>query len=387
MVTVGSFFILPRTSRKRGALTISVSIPGRINLLGNPTDGLEGDFCTLSAALSLRSFGVFEVSEDFVVEVKGSRRAVNCQRVLHNEYKYNGKYDIVKASVKQLQKASPEFNEKFAQRKFSLTTWTDIPPRSGLGGSSAIINMVLVGLRELYDLDRKHLNDYRLAEICTRVEFDELGFTCGYADRYSTLLGGMAYIDYRGKLYHKPIDEEPYATYERLEQFVPDLPIFVVYTGVSRDSGNVHGVLRKRYLDEIEMARKSCGSDLYILEGMDKIAQTARDGKKRLLEEDWESLGELMNLNHSLINQIMKKSGFKDGAGWANNELVKGALDCGALGAKLTGAGGGGCVFALTKPDELGDVTSSMAEFLKASDLEKARIIPFQLSKHGYRVF
>ncbi len=94
----------------------------------------------------------------------------------------------MKASIRRLQKESPEFAEKFEEKKFKLTTWTDIPPRSGLGGSSAIINMVLVGLRELYDLDKRSLNDYRLAEICTRVEFDELGFTCGYADRYSTCL-------------------------------------------------------------------------------------------------------------------------------------------------------------------------------------------------------
>jgi len=366
-------------------MTISVSVPGRINILGNPTDGLEGDFCTLSAALSLRSFGVFEKDDDFLVEVKGSRKAADCKRVLQNEYKYNGKFDIVKASINQLQKASGEFRDKFSKKKFKLTTWTDIPPRSGLGGSSAIINMVLVGLRELYELDRRQINDYRLAEICTRVEFDELGFTCGYADRYSTLLGGLAYIDYRGKLYHKPIDEEPYATYERLEQFVPDLPIFVVYTGVSRDSGNVHGVLRKRYLDEMKMPRNNDG--LYILDGMDKIAGTAREGKKRLLEHDWEALGELMNRNHSQINDIMLKSGFKDGAGWANNELVKGALDCGALGAKLTGAGGGGCVFALTRPEELEEVSNSMANFLKKSNLEKARVIKFQLSRYGYRVF
>jgi len=369
-------------------MTISVSVPGRINILGNPTDGLEGDFCTLSCALSLRSFGVFESSADFIVEVKGSSRTASAKRVLMNEFKYNGKYDIVKASIRQLQKESDDFADKFARRKFHLTTWTDIPPRSGLGGSSAIINMVLVGLRELYDLDKSYLNDYRLAEICTRVEFDELGFTCGYADRYVTLLGGLAYIDYRGKLHHRKIDEEPYATYERLEGYVSDLPLFVVYSGISRDSGNVHGVLRKRYLEEFQK-RKSKGprSGGYIVRGMREIARTAKEGKKRILEGDWESLGELLNRNHRLINEIMVKAGFKDGAGWANNEIIKMSLDCGALGAKLTGAGGGGCVFAITRPEDLEKVRRCVAERLAESKLANARLLNFRLSKYGYRVY
>jgi len=387
-MTFGPRQILPFISRRdediSNEMTISVSVPARINILGNPTDGLEGDFCTISCAISLRCYGVFEESEDFVVEVKGNRPTATPQTVLKNEFKYNGKYDIVKASIRRLQKESPEFAEKFGEKKFKLTTWTDIPPRSGLGGSSAIINMVLVGLRELYDLDKRSLNDYRLAEICTRVEFDELGFTCGYADRYSTLLGGLAYIDYRDKLYHRGIDEEPYATYERLDGHVSDLPIFVVSSGISRDSGNVHGVLRKRYMDELEGRAEG---EPYMLDAMRRIADKAIEGKKRLLEHDWEEVGRLLNENHSLIDLVMKRSGFVDGAGSANNMLVKIALESGALGAKLTGAGGGGCIFGLARPEELKEVKRQIRLRLKDSPLPNACLISVGVSKDGYRVY
>ena len=71
------------------------------------------------------------------------------------------------------------------------------------------------------------------------MEFDELVLTCGYADRYSTLLGGVAYIDYRGKLYRGPIEEDPYATYDHPDAHVSGLPVFVISSGISRDSGNV----------------------------------------------------------------------------------------------------------------------------------------------------
>ena len=66
------------------------------------------------------------------------------QKVLRNEFKYNGKYGILKASIRRLQKDSPEFAERFEKKKFKLTTRTHIPPRSRLRECSAIINMVLI---------------------------------------------------------------------------------------------------------------------------------------------------------------------------------------------------------------------------------------------------
>ncbi len=364
-------------------MTVSVSVPGRINILGNPTDGLEGDFCTISCAISLRTYGVFEESQDFTVDVRTLEGAGSYQTVLKNEYKYNGKYDIVKAAIRRLQKESPEFADRFEKTKFRLTTWTDIPPRSGLGGSSAVINMILLGCRELYGLDHRRLNDYRLAEICTRVECEELGFTCGYADRYSTLLGGLAYIDYRGKLHHRPIDEEPYATYERLDHYVPEMPMFVIYTGITRDSGNVHSVLRSRYLKELA---GEVEGERFALEGMQRIAETAIQGKKRLLEGDWAALGSLMNENHRWIDLVMKKCGFQDGAGAVNNLLIKDALAHGALGAKLTGAGGGGCICILAREGEKEELMTAMNAAIAGRGLQAARIYDFQISKAGYVV-
>jgi mevalonate kinase len=80
--------------------------------------------------------------------------------------------------------------------------------------------------------------------------------------------------------------------------------------------------------------------------------ETAWRGKIALLEGDLETFGALMNENHRLVDEMMTSCGFHDGAGWANNLFVEMARNSGALGAKLTGAGGGGSVFALTWPGE-----------------------------------
>ena len=103
-----------------------------------------------------------------------------------------------------------------------------------------------------------------------------LGITCGYADRYVPLFGGLAYLDYRGKLYQEPIGEEPFATYERLDALVPDPPLIIVFTGVARDSGDVHSVMRARYLEEhAGQFSNPKSQSLNMLEVMKQVGATA----------------------------------------------------------------------------------------------------------------
>jgi mevalonate kinase len=72
-----------------------------------------------------------------------------------------------------------------------------------------------------------------------------------------------------------------------------------------------------------------------------------------LKENDLETLGELMNINHALLYGV----GVSDESlEW----LVNAARKAGALGAKLTGAGGGGCMIALTRNEKLEQVLEAI---------------------------
>ncbi len=73
------------------------------------------------------------------------------------------------------------------------------------------------------------------------------------------------------------------------------------------------------------------------------IGDISRDAAKSLLEGDWDAVGELMNFNQGLLYSLGCSTGPIEAACFV-------AREAGALGAKLTGAGGGGCVFALA-PD------------------------------------
>ena len=366
-----------------------LTIPARINVLGNPADACEGDFATISAAVDVRAGAVVEPSAGLVLEAL-QRTDGDLATSFRLEFRqddlplpYSGELDLLKGAVNRLHQFSAEFRVKFAQRGVRVATWTDVPRQSGLGGSSLFVLLTLAGLREFYDLDRRTHNDYVLAELTQRVEAKELGITCGFADRYVPLFGGLAYLDYRGKLHHREICREPYVTYERLDTWVDDVPLVTISTGIKRDSGDVHGRMRPRFLKEHDTWIGSGGEAPSMVGFMTGAWETAWRGKIALLERDWETFGALMNENHRLVNEMMAYCDFTDGAGWANNLLIETALANGALGAKLTGAGGGGSVFALTRPGQEGKLMEVWRQTAAEAGLTSARIYRPHISRQG----
>jgi mevalonate kinase len=111
---------------------------------------------------------------------------------------------------------------------------------------------------------------------------------------------------------------------------VERLPFVLGYTGVRHSSGAVHKPIRDRWLE----------GEPEVVAGYERITEIARVSKKALVLEDWAALGELMNENHAIQRDL-------GGSGESNEQLITAALEAGALGAKLAGAGDGGTIIAL----------------------------------------
>lgn len=370
-----------------------VSLPARVNALGNPADGNEGAHQCICAAIEERGGAFIEESDELILEVlqrvPGTQefKSVESEAFGTDHLEYDGKYDLVKAAINILNKYSDAFTTRFQEQKVKISTWTDIPRLSGLGGSSVLILAVLGALRAFYDLDERIHNDYFIAEITQRAEAKELGITCGFADRYVPLFGDIAYVDFRGKVFHKEVKEEPYATYEKLGSYVAELPLVIASTGVARDSGDVHGAMRPKYLAEYEQYHRNGGEKPFMVSIMEEIGATAWRGKFALLENDWETFGRLMNENHRLADEMMRYCGFTGGAGPENNLLIEAALDHGALGAKLTGAGARGSVFALAEPQKVDDMVAYLARIAKDNRLDNSVVRKCKIARTGLTVW
>ncbi len=290
-----------------------VSAPGRCGIIGNPTDMYGGS--VISCSTQERAFVSVEPSDGLTLESDQGE----CQVHLRSDLQLKGDHcDILRAVIA---------HQRYYRLKAHVRCWSELPFASGLSGSTA---MVAAALRAVTAFQGIEYGRHHFAELARSIELNYMGVVCGYQDQYMATFGGFNYMDFRDKEFYREVMSEPFATVESLTQHVDELPFILANTGVAHHSGAVHKPIRERWLE----------GDREVVDAYVQIAKLAREGKKALLTRNWKLLGELMNENHD----IQRKLG---GSGPENERLIGAALDAGAYGAKLAGAGQGGTIIAL----------------------------------------
>ena len=299
---------------------IEASAPARAGVIGNPTDGYGGSLisCTLACRAKVRLFE----SDRLELAFHGRETVIGAESDLVLD---GGVFDAARSVIRYL---------RIADRKLRLEGESEIPFRSGLAGSTAMLASIFGAVCKFLGLE---MNRYQYAETIRHIELNYMDIQCGYQDQYMTVFGGLNYIDFRTKEIYRDIEEEVYATVEPLAGLAAGLPFILIHTGVQRVSGSVLRPIRERWMD----------GDPVVIEGYREIGGLARLGKRALLRGDWEELGELMNRNHEIQQEL-------GASGKINDHFINLARANGALGAKLAGAGGGGTIIALhPRPERL----------------------------------
>ena len=272
---------------------ILVSAPGRCGIIGNPTDMYGGS--VLSCSIEPRAYALVEPDERLTLVSLGQPLVIGGRDDLSMR---GDVYDISRACLAELH---------LYDAPIRLTVRSDIPFASGLSSSSAL---VCATLQALSVYTGKIWNRYQFAEVARS--------------------GRYHFMDFREKEFYREVGKEPYATVESLNGDVDMLPFVLAHTGVVHSSGAVHKPIRERWLEGDREVR-----DAYV-----RIGQLAREGKKAVLQRDWQLLAALMTENHAIQRDL-------GGSGPDNEALIDAALQHGALAAKLAGAGGGGTIIAL----------------------------------------
>jgi galactokinase/mevalonate kinase-like predicted kinase len=301
---------------------IRASAPGRCGLVGNPTDGYGGT--VISSSLAERAVVEITPADDAIrLDICGQQELIGGVEDL----RFTGSLTDAAKAVFTL------FDSVARERRFRLKARTTIPLQAGLGGSTAMITAILGATLRMLEIP---LSPYEIAETVRHVEFNIMNCVCGFQDQYMAAFGGIAYLDFRDKDPHGGKDPV-FATVESLEPFLGDLPLILANTGVQRHSGTVHQGLRERWIQ----------GDRDVTGGYDRIARLAREAKKALVAGDWACVGAAMNENHAIQRDL-------GGSGEENERLIAAALQAGAAGAKLAGAGRGGTIIAVHEdPDYL----------------------------------
>lgn len=328
---------------------VRATAPGRGGIIGNPSDIYGGT--VVSCTIGERADATVSRSPRLIFDVYGHFQVIEREEQLEFDPDLHF-LDVAKAVWRYLRRS--EFAQQGLldpQATFHVRAQSNIPLMSGCAGSTAMLTAILAAVLAHCEVE---LCRHQLAELARRVERHELGVHCGYQDQYMVVFGGLNCVDLRDKENHAEGSEAPFACVECLTADVPFLPFILANTGVQRHSGEYHAEPRRRW-EEGDPAR---------IAGFRRIGELGRLGKRALVEKNWQRLGELMNENHALVQDLI-------GVGEANQRLVDAALAAGALGAKLSGAGRGGTIIALHEnPDWMGQ------QLLAAGAERLIRLIP-----------
>jgi len=198
---------------------------------------------------------------------------------------------------------------------------SEIPVGSGLGSSAAVTIASIQALNELFSCNLKSED---IAIIGHEIEKQVQG-SASPTDTYVSTMGGVVMIPERKKLNSI------------------DCAIVIGNTGKFSSTkklvANV-GELRGEFPNIIDPILTSIGdmshnAEIFVNHG------------------DYSSIGKLMNVNHGLLDAI--------GVGGAElSELVYAARNSGAISAKITGAGGGGCIVALANDTDIENVAKAI---------------------------
>ncbi|MFX1302891.1 MAG: mevalonate kinase [Promethearchaeota archaeon] len=272
------------------------------------------------------ALGSFTTAE--VKILKGNGWTVDDQRPATPGYKKK-KFNEAKKSIKNI---IEYLNIDIENQKLEIKFAGDLIAASGVGASAAQCTSLSRALNNTFNLN---LNNEKINEAAYEGEKAYHGTPSGIDNTASTY-GGMIWFVKNLSGGKNTMD---------LLQSPKKIPLVIANSGITASTTEVVADVRRLKKENPEKFDK-------IFKKYEKLAEEA---KKALIEGDITTIGNLMNQNHKLLQDITV-------SGEINDKLIDISLQNGAIGAKMTGTGRGGLVIALTENEKLQDKIAKAIE-------------------------
>lgn len=321
-------------------MIIRSKAPLRLGLAGGGTDvspysDIYGG-CILNATTSLYAYCDIIPTDtktiNFFLEDKKERYTYKSEK----ELPIDGEIDLLKAIYNRIVK---EYS--LEALSFDIHTFVDAPAGSGLGTSSTLVVAVVGAFCEWFSLP---LGEYDIANLAYSIEREDLKLAGGKQDQYAATFGGFNFMEFfsEGKVIVNPLRIKE----ETLNELSRNIVLY--YTETSRNSSDII------QLQQENVKRKNEQS----LEAMHKLKEQAIMMKEALLRRNLDEIGYILNIGWDFKKQMAKgitTQLFED--------VYSSALNAGAIGGKISGAGGGGYIFFYCPNNTRYNVIESLSKF------------------------
>lgn len=228
----------------------------------------------------------------------------------------------------------------------------DIPSEgSGLGSSSSVTVGVL---NALYHMVGHIPSAEQLAKEACQIEIDVLGKPIGVQDQYIAAFGGLRFLEFKknGKVVAHPIRTQNHLI-EDLDNY-----LMLFFTGKTRKSATILAEQKQNIAHKEKVLRE--------------MTAQARAARKYLEKGEILKLGELLHQGWLLKRKLATKISNPE-----FDQLYDEAIEAGAIGGKIAGAGGGGFFLLFVPSDKRGGVRKALTGL---------REMPFHLERDGSKV-
>lgn len=303
-------------------MIIRSKAPLRLGLAGGGTDvapysDIYGG-ATLNATISMYAYATIVPTNNGKIVIRSIDKGEYLEMAAEKYLPVDGKLDLLKGIYNRVVK-----DYTGNPLSFELSTYVDAPPGSGLGTSSTLVVTVLGAFTEWLKLP---LGEYDLARLAYQIERVDLNMAGGKQDQYAATFGGVNFMEFfkEDKVIVNPLRIKSIYLNELSHNLI------LYNTKTSRVSSSIIERQAKHIFEQ---------KSKYI-EATHKLKEQAIRMKEALLKGDIDQIGSVLDFGWQFKKQI---------ASGISNHLIDSiyeeAIQSGATGGKVSGAGGGGFMF------------------------------------------
>jgi D-glycero-alpha-D-manno-heptose-7-phosphate kinase len=239
---------------------------------------------------------------------------------------------------------------------FSISTYSDVPSGSGLGGSSTLVVAILQAFTEWLNLP---LGEYDIARLAFDIEREDIGIVGGAQDQYAATFGGFNFMEFYA-------DKRVIVNPLRVKSWIIDeleASMVLYFTNITRQAS------------QIEQEKKSLLEDKNSLDAMHEVKEDSIVMKEALLKGDISNFATILGKSWQAKKRVSSSI--------SNSEIDKVydiAIANGAYSGKVSGAGGGGFMFFMIEP-------TKKLQLIRELNKEQGEVINFEFVKDGAKAW